>query len=78
MRVSDIIYKTELDQAEIQFVVEQYIYALKGVHVTIDIAPKGHIDAWSTLVFQGQMTKLLSVYDVAVKWFTNQLNQKSS
>lgn len=74
MNVSDIIRKTVLDQAEMQFVVEQYIEERKGVKVTIDLTPKSQL---ASLLVQDQLIKLHAAYDCAVRWFNQQSYKQS-
>lgn len=72
MVVSDIIRKTELSQAEMQFVVEQYIKERKGVNVNIHIAlPTNSFERLSMHFAQDQIIKLTNAYNDACGWYLN-------
>jgi len=74
MDVYEIIGKSVLEQAEMQFVVEQYILKRKHVNVTINIPVRS---AWEQLVANQQLIKLDQAYTCAVIWFNQQSYKQS-
>lgn len=68
-RISLILRKSRLDQSEMEFVVERYIYIRKGKDINIDLEKN------SSWTLPRQLTKLNEAYDSALGWLTNNTNE---
>lgn len=64
MEIKDIIYKQNVEQSEMQFIIEQYIKVRKGVDIKCNPRQTG------IRIFDiGEVTKLISFYNTAADWF---------
>lgn len=63
MEITEILEKTNITQQEMEFIVEEYIFAKKGTRVKI------RIDTRNRLYFQLQMQLLFDTFWVAFKHF---------
>jgi hypothetical protein len=74
-RIEQLIPQTYLEQSDMQFMVEQYIWVLKGEKVDINVlkgAQQGH---WYQFIVSQELSKLQEAYFTALGFFGENINE---
>jgi hypothetical protein len=73
MDIKEIVFKNELTQEEMEFVVEEFIYEKKNVRLKIDITNIPGLNQmpvdFQSLILQRSIQLLMFAYDVASHYF---------
>ena len=75
MNINEIINKTQLEQSEVQYVVEQYIEELTGKKVEINLLKYTNQmpDFIKGMHLQNQLQFLNQAFEKACKYFANKI-----
>lgn len=75
MNINEIINKTQLEQSEVQYVVEQYIEELTGKKVEINLLKYTNQmpDFIKDMYLQNQLQQLHQAFEKACKYFANKI-----
>lgn len=68
-RIEQLIPQTHLDQSDMQFMVEQYIWVLKGENVDINILKRAQPGTWYQFIISQELSKLQEAYFTALGFF---------
>ena len=74
-RIQQLIPQTHLDQSDMQFMVEQYIWALKGENVDINILKRASRGPWYEFIVSQELNKLQEAYFIALGFFGENINE---
>lgn len=74
-RIEQLIPQTHLDQSDMQFMVEQYIWVLKGENVDINILKRATKGAWYEFIIGQELNKLQEAYFIALGFFVENINK---
>jgi hypothetical protein len=73
MDIKEIVFKNELTQEEMEFVVEEYIFEKKNARVKINVTNKPGIHHmpkdFQSMIIQGQIQMLYTAYESASRYF---------
>lgn len=75
IRIEQLIPQTHLDQSDMQFMVEQYIWALKGENVDINILKRASRGPWYEFIVSQELNKLQEAYFIALGFFGENINE---
>jgi hypothetical protein len=74
-RIEQLIPQTYLEQSDMQFMVEQYIWVLKGENVDINILKRVSPGVWRELIISQELSKLQEAYFTALGFFGENINE---
>jgi hypothetical protein len=75
LRIEELIPKEVIDQKDMEFMVEQYIYVLKGCETKIDITKGVPQGGFFNYMMNQQLMKLSEAYFVALGFFGENIDQ---
>ena len=74
-RIIQLIPQTNLEQSDMQFMVEQYIWVLKGENVDINILKRAPQGDWYQFYISQELSKLQEAYFTALGFFGENINE---
>jgi hypothetical protein len=81
MNINEIIFKNQLDQSEMEFVVEEYIFEKKNVRVKINVANQPGLQhmpvSFQNMMIQNQLQLLNVAYETAVFYFISKYKREN-
>jgi hypothetical protein len=81
MNINEIIFKNQLDQSEMEFVVEEYIFEKKNVRVKINVANQPGLQhmpvSFQSMMIQNQLQLLNKAYETAVSYFISKYKREN-
>jgi hypothetical protein len=81
MNINEIIFKNQLDQSEMEFVVEEYILEKKNVKVKINITNHPGLQhmpqEFQAMIIQNQLQLLNMAYETALTYFISKYKSEN-
>lgn len=81
MNIQDIVYKTELSQDEVQFVIEEYIWEKKKVKIKVNINKNPILSLVPPVIKQHMLERelqlMMEAYNIACGYFIEKFEEKS-
>lgn len=74
-KIEQLIPQTNLEQSDMQFMVEQYIWVLKGEKVDVNVLKRAQQGAWYQFILSQELSKLQEAYFTALGFFGENINE---
>jgi len=74
-KIEQLIPQTYLEQSDMQFMVEQCIWVLKGKKVDINILKRAQPGTWYQFLVSQELSKLQEAYFIALGFFGENINE---